>query len=86
MMLSLGNESQVGFVPECSSHNHLRLLLHLLWDSSAASAEVLATQLHAEKAFDRVHWPFFGRPSTTSDLTRKSKNPYGVVTLLLWLE
>uniref|UniRef100_A0A3B4Z6H9 C-type lectin domain-containing protein n=1 Tax=Seriola lalandi dorsalis TaxID=1841481 RepID=A0A3B4Z6H9_SERLL len=49
---------QVGFMKNRTSTDNIRLLLHLMWLSQSQSVPITAISLDAEKAFDRVEWPF----------------------------
>ncbi|KAJ1208846.1 hypothetical protein NDU88_004229 [Pleurodeles waltl] len=55
---SLIHNTQVGFVPGRTSRNHMRTLCHTLLESIQLPDEALALSLDAEKAFDRIEWPY----------------------------
>uniref|UniRef100_A0A3P9CYM2 Reverse transcriptase domain-containing protein n=1 Tax=Maylandia zebra TaxID=106582 RepID=A0A3P9CYM2_9CICH len=54
----LVHRDQVGFVKNRSSADNLRRLLHILWKSRTKLDPVVAFSLDAEKAFDKVEYPF----------------------------
>uniref|UniRef100_A0A3P9DFP2 Reverse transcriptase domain-containing protein n=1 Tax=Maylandia zebra TaxID=106582 RepID=A0A3P9DFP2_9CICH len=54
----LVHRDQVGFVKNRSSADNLRRVLHILWKSRTKLDPVVAFSLDAEKAFDKVEYPF----------------------------
>ncbi|CAI5697422.1 unnamed protein product [Oreochromis niloticus] len=54
----LVHRDQVGFVKNRSSADNLRRLLHIFWKSRTNLDPVVAFSLDAEKAFDKVEYPF----------------------------
>lgn len=50
--------NQTGFILGRNSSNNVRRLLNLIQLSSESKAKSLVISLDAEKAFDRIEWPY----------------------------
>merc|ERR1712002_1364853 len=55
---SLVHLDQVGFIRGRLSSNNMRRLLHVMARASTFQHPAVAISLDAEKAFDRIEWPF----------------------------
>lgn len=52
------NEDQTGFIKGCQSYNNMCRLLNMVQFFQQRSMQGLVLSLDAEKAFDRVEWPY----------------------------
>ena len=55
---SLVNRDQVGFVAGRQSANNMRRLLQVIFSANTLHLPAMAISLDAEKAFDRIEWPY----------------------------
>lgn len=52
------DEDQTGFIRSRNSNTNIRRLLNIIELSHKRNTDTLIFSLHAEKAFDRVEWPY----------------------------
>lgn len=58
LLPKLIHPDQVGFIKNRTSSDNLRRLLHLMWQAGREPDVTVALSLDAEKAFDRVEFPY----------------------------
>ena len=58
VITSLVHIDQVGFIPGRSSANNMRRSLQVMLKASSHQCPAVAISLDAEKAFDRLEWPY----------------------------
>ncbi len=55
---SLIHMDQTGFIKNRSSFDNIRRLMNIIYSAKQMDSPVIALSLDAEKAFDRVEWPY----------------------------
>ena len=58
VITSLIHPDQVGFIRSRSSSDNIRRLIDIMWAYQGGPVPLAAISLDAEKAFDRVEWPY----------------------------
>lgn len=58
VITSLVHIDQVGFMPGRRSANNMRRLLQVMLKASSLQCPAVVISLDAEKAFDRLEWPY----------------------------
>lgn len=58
IMSTIINPDQTGFIKSRHSYHNIRRLLNILYSSSSTNTPEMVISMDAEKAFDRVEWPY----------------------------
>lgn len=64
---------QVGFITQCQTSDNTKRILHLIEKASRIPGNYMLLTIDAEKAFDRVYWPYLEQMLTRMGLGIKMK-------------